>query len=157
MVGAQSRVAARGNVFSFMMPHEDILVNLKKSVSSTTRVPLPHDGSVLAILLRVHIVGGSTDVTQHLKEVHIRPEVVVNLLEELIARGFPGYENYSVAEVKQRTSDLFGDEPHAEFIPEEVRADVQAWADKATLHWLRSMAPTMGALGLSTGLCESLR
>ena len=75
--GAQSRVAARGNVFSFQMPFEEILQNLRRAADPATRVPLPHDGSVLATLLRVHIIGGSVDITQHIRDVHIRAEVVL--------------------------------------------------------------------------------
>ena len=42
MQGPHARVAARGNVFSFMMSYEDILKNLQGVTSSSTRVPLPH-------------------------------------------------------------------------------------------------------------------
>ena len=55
MQGARSRTAARGNVFSFMMPWEDILQHLKKAEHQATRVALPHDGSVLAVLLLFEI------------------------------------------------------------------------------------------------------
>ena len=124
MQGARSRTAARGNVYSFMMPWEDILVNLKKAESHGTRVALPHDGSVLAVLLRVHIVGGSLDVTKHLRDVHLRVGVVRCLLEELIQRGFPGYDKYSVDEVRRRTRELYG-EDHVEMVPAEIREEIE--------------------------------
>jgi len=126
MQGSQSRIAARGNVFSFLMPYGDILRNLEKATNTATRVPLPHDGSVLAILLRVHIIGRSIDITQHLRDVHIRPDVVRQLLEELINRGFPGYDKYDIDEVRQRTKELYGDESKAAFIPTEIVKEMQA-------------------------------
>ena len=91
MVGPPGRVAARGNAFSFLMPYEDILKQLEAAMSNTSAVSLPHDGQVLACLIRVHIIGGSVDITKHLKDVHLRVPVVVALLHELIDRGFPGY------------------------------------------------------------------
>ena len=53
------------------------------------------------MLLRVHIVGGSLDVTRHLRDVHLRVGVVRCMLEELIQRGFPGYKDYCVDEVRR--------------------------------------------------------
>ena len=125
MQGSRSRTAARGNVFSFMMPWEDILQNLKKAESEGTRVALPHDGAVLAVLLRVHIVGGSLDVTKHLRDVHLRVGVVRCMLEELIERGFPGYKDYNVEEVRRRTKELYGEDDRAELVPVEIREEVE--------------------------------
>ena len=101
------------------------MANFIPLVQGSTRMPLPHDGSILAILVRLHIVGGPGDVAKHLKEVHIRPHVVLCLLEELIDRGFPGYEKYDKARVGQRLRELYGSDPHAEFISAEVRAEIE--------------------------------
>ena len=125
MQGASSRTAARGNVFSFMMPWEDILQSLKKAEKEDTRVALPHDGAVLAVLLRVHIVGGSLDVTKHLRDVHLRVGVVRRMLEELVERGFPGYRDYSVEEIRRRTKELYGEDDRAELVPVEIREEVE--------------------------------
>eukprot|EP00973_Karenia_brevis_P018601 2551073-Karenia_brevis.AAC.1 len=76
MQGPRGRTAARGNVFSFMMPWEDILKALQRADNDSTRIALPNDGAVLAVLLRVHIIGGSMDVTKHLRDVHLRVGVV---------------------------------------------------------------------------------
>ena len=101
--------------------------------------------TIVAALARVHIVGGSGDIAKHLKEVHIRPEVVVSLLEELIARGFPGYDNYSVQDIRQRSSDLYGEEPRAEFIPKEVLAEIRRAAvnreNKVVEPWDKNATP----------------
>ena len=125
MQGPRGRTAARGNVFSFMMPWQDILQCLKWAEEGSTRVALPHDGAVLAVLVRVHIIGGSLDVTKHLRDVHLRVGVVRSMLEELIARGFPGYDRYEVADIRQQTSRAYGDDLHAEFVPNEVREEIE--------------------------------
>ena len=78
------------------------------------------------MLLRVHIIGGSLDVTKHLRDVHLRVGVVRGLLEELIARGFPGYKHYRAEDVTQRLRDLYGQDDAAEFIPAEVQAEIES-------------------------------
>jgi len=125
MQGPRGRTAARGNVFSFMMPWEDILKNLYQAEHSSVRVALPNDGSVLAVLLRVHIIGGSIDVTKHLKDVHLRVHVVLRMLEELIARGFPGYRHYRMEDIRKRTQEVYGSDESAELIPPEIRAEIE--------------------------------
>ena len=74
------------------------------------------------MLVRLHLVGGSVDLAKHIKELHIRAEVVIQMIRELIARGFPGYVNYSIDDVERRTHELFGDGAKAGFVPKEARA-----------------------------------
>jgi len=116
MQGARGRTAARGNVFSFMMPWEDILKNLRQAQDKSVSVALPNDGSVLAVLVRVHIIGGSIDVTKHLRDVHLRVHVVISMLQELIARGFPGYRDYRMEDIRQRARELYGNDENAEAV-----------------------------------------
>ena len=87
-------------------------------------VPMPHDGKVLSILVRLHLIGKQVDVKKHLKELEIRAEVVVRLFRELVSRGFPGYVNYRIDDVEQRTRELFGDGPRAGFVPKDVLEEV---------------------------------
>eukprot|EP00973_Karenia_brevis_P072753 10104203-Karenia_brevis.AAC.1 len=82
------------------MPWEDILKTLQRADSESTRITLPNDGVTLAVLLRVQLIGGSLDVTKHLRDVHLRVGIVRSLLEELIARGFSGYTHYRVEDVR---------------------------------------------------------
>ena len=96
------------------VPWEDVLRNLQRAEDKSTRVPLPHDGAILAVLVRVSIVGGSFDITKHLRDVHLRVAVVRRMLEELIDRGFPGYQQYDREEVRRRTRELYGDDSRAE-------------------------------------------
>ena len=63
------------------------------------------------------------DVTKHLRDVLLRVGVVRCMLEELIQRGFPGYDRYSVDEVRRRTRELYGDD-HVEMVPAEIREEI---------------------------------
>ena len=123
--GAQSRTAARGNMFSFTMPWEDILQNLQAALDNSAKVPMPHDGKVLSLLVRLHLVGTSVNISKHVKELEIRTEVVIQLMRELIARGFPGYSNYRIDDVERRTHELFGYGSKAGFVPKEVLQEVE--------------------------------
>ena len=70
MEGAQGRTHARGNLFSFSMPWEDIESRCKEADrnwgsaaeaavhAARTSMTLPHSEEVLACLVNVHIVGG---------------------------------------------------------------------------------------------------
>ena len=144
MRGPHGRTAVRGNMFSFTMPMEEILQSLEAAVSKSAMVPMPHDGHVLSLLVRLHLVNCNINIAKHVKELEIRAEVVINLIRELISRGFPGYENYCVDDVERRTRELFGDGSTAGFVPKEVmqevkksakvrpRSNTQAWDKNAT-------------------------
>jgi len=58
------------------MPYEDVLKQPESVLQKAGAVSLPHDGKVLACFIRVHIIGGSVDITKHLKDVHLRAQVV---------------------------------------------------------------------------------
>merc|ERR1712110_1215604 len=79
MHGADNRTTFRGNAFSFLMPWEDILKQVSAVERDSVKIPLPHGGAVLAILLRLHITGGATDVTKHIQDFHLRPVIVRRL------------------------------------------------------------------------------
>ena len=145
MQGPLARTGARGNVFSFMMPWGDILENLQRAESSGTRVPLPHNGAVLAVLVRVSIIGGSLDVTKHLRDVHVRVGVVRRMLEELIDRGFPGYEHYDKGDVRDRTRELYGEDSRA-----KLQRAPRSWAH-------RSARPSKALGALRNDFCRKPR
>ena len=109
MSGPEARAKIRGNLFSFAMPWEDIESacasvlpcpameadrNLRSEIRRNTFAmnTVPHDEKVLASLLNVHIVGGSTDLAVHLEGATIRPAVVHELIRLLRSSGYPGYE-----------------------------------------------------------------
>ena len=105
MRGPHARTAVRGSITSFPMPAEAIMESLQAAIDNSAMIPIPHDGKVLSIMVRLHLAG-NVSMKHHLKELEIRAEVVVQLIRELIARGFPGYENYNIGEVERRTREL---------------------------------------------------
>jgi len=114
------------------MPAEEILRMLQKAIDNSTKVPMPHDGRVLSILVRLHLIG-KVEVKKHLKEFEIRAEVVVLLIRELISRGFPGYENYDIEEVTKQAEKLYGKckDPKVGFVPVEVLKEIERAAKKS--------------------------
>ena len=67
MDGPEARTMARGNLFSFSMPWEEIEERCREAdqnwqttkTSAKEVMALPHDEEVLAALVNVHIVGGT--------------------------------------------------------------------------------------------------
>ena len=119
--------------------------------TGSVKIPLPHGGAVLAVLTRIHITGGSADVTKHIKDVHIRPVVVRRLLEELIDRGFPGYAKvYTKEEVRATLREQYGDDETAEFVPKEVRREIERAAtsgrNKRRQDWDKNATPVEPAM-----------
>ena len=65
---------ARGNLFSFSLPCEDIEARCKEANNNWSKatkavqasIALPHTEEVLATLVNVHIVGGTKDLVEHL-------------------------------------------------------------------------------------------
>ena len=61
---AQARTQARGNLFSFALPLDDV-DNCCAMVEKNKEIELPHDEDMLATILHVHIIGGSKDLDEH--------------------------------------------------------------------------------------------
>ena len=68
------RNAVRGQAFSFIMPWEDVVRSLHQRVKS-----IPRDPECLKYMLRLHLKVAGQDVHQHLKQVHLRPRILVLL------------------------------------------------------------------------------
>ena len=86
---------------------------------------MPHSEDVLALLVNVHIRGGSKDLATHLQGLTMRVAIVAELIRILRGSGYPGYEEHgvnssaSVAQrLKERYTDLYGE---AAFIPAAIR------------------------------------
>ena len=103
MEGPQARTTARGNLFSFELPWEDVFHRCKDAekawmtAASAARrsCALPHDEDVLATLVNVHIVGGSAEAVAELEGATMRIAVVIELITELRGSGYPGYRQNS--------------------------------------------------------------
>ena len=140
---AQGRTHVRGNLFSFSMPWPDIERCCAAAIAGAGEVDrqglrqwqdeqgVPHSEEVLALLVGVHIRGGSKDLAMHLKGLTMRVAVVSELIRLLRRSGYPGYEadgvnsETRVAErLRERYTAVYGE---ASFTPAAISAaiDVQ--------------------------------
>ena len=96
----------KGHCFSFIMPWESIIKDLNQKVSAQDLAELPRDDECLSYLVRPHLKVAGKDFHQHLKQVHLRPFVLVLLLHELIDNGHPVYDaSIPAAILKERVSE----------------------------------------------------
>ena len=86
------RTASRGNVFSLLMPWEDIIKGLLQTCGDVdlARPPanqgLPHGQEMLSRMVRFHLRISSVDASKHIEHARLRPHVVLKLLHALIDR-----------------------------------------------------------------------
>ena len=86
------RTAVHGHCFSFIMPWETICKDLAHKLKAKDFAFLPHDEECLSYMLSVHLKVAGRDFHEHLKQVHLRPFVLVLLLWDLIQRGYQIYD-----------------------------------------------------------------
>ena len=136
MEGAQGRTQARGNLFSFSLPWEDIEQRCSEAQQNWSRTSdavrnawqLPHEETILATLLNVHIVGGTTDLATHLKGAKMRPAVVLSLIDILRTSGYPGYtaDFNSKEQVRARMDQMYTSKYGNEaFIPDKIKKAIE--------------------------------
>ena len=131
MEGAQARTTARGNLFSFELPWDDVSRRCKEAETAwytaakaaRQSCALPHDEDVLATLVNVHIVGGAAEAVTQLEGATMRTAVVLALISELRDSGYPGYRGKfnTDAAVRQRAQALYGKYGEEPFVPAKVR------------------------------------
>ena len=78
------RTVVRGSCISYHMPWEDILEHLSRNCSDRNLSDTPHPQECLKYMLRVHLQVAGQDFKKYLKQVTVRPFVLVRLLDFLI-------------------------------------------------------------------------
>ena len=141
----EGRTQVKGNLFSFSMPWEDIdrcckeasqhSKNMKAERLRTLQENLgvPHSEDTLAMLVNVHIVGGSKDLALHLKGLTLRIPVMSKLIEIMRDSGYPGFDKNGLnsvervsARLEQRYSQKYGEKfGEAKFVPQAVQDAVR--------------------------------
>ena len=91
------RRAVRGHCFSFLMPWQDILRDLQKSMTDAELNDLPREDQGLKYMLRLHLKVAGKDFHQHLIQVHLRPFVLIQLFNEMIDRQHEVFRNKGTA------------------------------------------------------------
>ena len=114
----QGRTKVRGNLFSFSMPWDDIEKCCNQAIQAENKptsedvrnvenqLGVPHSEETLALLVNVHIVGGSKDLALHLKGLTMRVGVIQNLIEILRCTGYPGYDERGANEASKVANRL---------------------------------------------------
>ena len=146
MDGAQARTRVKGNLFSFVLPWEEIANCCKKAMDhqsqsqdgkkrrrndhplSGVAVPLSEDK--LATLVQVHIIGGSKDLAKHLPGATMRANKVLELIELLRESGYAGYEETglnSKERVRNRMRELYQEQYsyNESFTPKAVQDAIE--------------------------------
>ena len=102
------RTIVRGSCASFHMPWEDVLKELNENcLAALDATEVPRGQECLKYLLRVHMRVGHVDFKRHLRQVHVRPYVLLLLLDELIAHNHEVFRGKgSAIELRQRMRDV---------------------------------------------------
>jgi len=84
-------LVVRGNAFSFQMPWEKIIDELKTLLEDDNSwKTLPHDEGILAKVVLFNLrIGNVTDLSKWLPAARIRPHVVLKLMCNLVDRKYP--------------------------------------------------------------------
>ena len=83
------RTCVRGSCCSFHMPWGDVLETLQRNCLDKKLTDLPRPQAVMKYMLRVHINVGGVDLRKVLKQLHVRPYVLLLLLAYLSAAHDP--------------------------------------------------------------------
>ena len=99
--GKQSfRTVVRGSCISYPMPWEDVLESLEQNLVDRDLLQVPHPEKCVKYMLRVLLRVNGFDFKKHLKQVMVRPCVLVELLDFLILK------NHEVFRGKGSAKDL---------------------------------------------------
>jgi len=96
------RTVVRGSCVSYHMPWEDILENLQRNCSDRNLADIPHPQEALKYMLRVHLQVAGQDFKKYLKQVTVRPWVLIRLLDFLIDRNHEVFRGKGSAEELRR-------------------------------------------------------
>ena len=118
------RSVVKGTCCSFLMPWEDIIRDLTANYNYQDLVEVPRQQECIKYLLRVRMKVCSLDFKKHLRQVHVRPYVLVKLLDYLIDQGH----------------EVFRGKGSAALLKERMRAAVAREYPNPPMRCLRMMA-----------------
>ena len=118
------RTRVKGSACTFQMPWEDIITDLQRNVDDSELADIPRSSECLKYMLRVQLKVGNVDFTKKLKQLYIRPWMVLRLLYYLIEQNHQVFRGKGRAiELKERMRAAVEREyPETEgHLPEEQR------------------------------------
>lgn len=156
--GNARRMACRGNGTSFPLPCLDLLVQLRhgeQAAATNQGVALLRVGADLANVVSIFLKTAGGDVedkasARFINQARVRRSVVIDLIEEMKARGHRAYEHVDMGIVKARAEKL----PENDVPPEMIRLlPLDASHDKILPN--KNATPVVGEESL-VGLAEDM-
>lgn len=106
--GPCTRVFCRGNVFSFHLQWKSIAEQCSEALKSGIYMQLPHSEEVLAACVAVNMTVGVRNMAHLIKDLKMQPDVVMALIQQIRARGWPQYAEQLPEQVEARFAKLYG-------------------------------------------------
>ena len=159
----QFRTVVRGSCMSYHMPWEDILEQLKENGDDRDSQKLPRPQECLKYMLRLHLQVNGLDFRKHLKQVQVRPYVLIALLDFLIDQNHESFRGKASAEALRRQvrEDVAREYPDDDAVPksllEVLEANAKDEASRPTKRRLleeKNATPGDGARSLSDCLSD---
>ena len=122
-----TRVAARGNATSFLMPWQSILAELRKletEENAGVSPDLPLSGkdlrSVVQVLLKCNASNPKKNLPKFIHQATVRREVVVRHIADMKQRGHRGYLHVDMKKVEEKAKPTLPENG----VPEEILRDL---------------------------------
>ena len=134
-----TRVAARGNATSFLMPWQSILAELRKleterNAGASPDLPLPGKDlrSVVQVLLICNASNQKKNLPKCIHQATVRREVVVRHIADMRERGHRGYLHEDMRKVEEKANATLPENG----VPEEALRDLpfDSHLDKMLIH-----------------------
>ena len=94
MAEQRSRTVVRGSACTYQMPWEEIVRDLTSRCTDADGTPqLPRSQESLKYFIRVHLTIAGVDMKKYMKQIHVRPFVLVRLVEYLIDSKHEAYHS----------------------------------------------------------------
>ena len=118
---------------SYHMPWEDILEQLQVHGEDRNSQNLPRPQECLKYMLRLHLQVNGLDFRKHLKQVQVRPYVLIALLDFLIQMNHESFRGKGSAEaLRQKVrEDVAREYPEDDAVPKSLLEVLEANAEDA--------------------------
>jgi len=153
----QFRTVVRGSCVSYQMPWEDIMEQLQAHGEDRLAGILPRPQECLKYMLRLHLQVNGLDFKRYLKQVQVRPFVLVALLDFLIEQNHESFRGKARPEElkAQIRRDVAREYPEHEAIPTsllEVLQEATTASKRVRLADVKNATPGNGATSVEACL-----
>ena len=160
------RTVVRGSCVSYHMPWEDICKEMQEHGDDRSLGQLPRPQEALKYMLRVYVRVNGLDLKKHLRQIQVRPFVIVALLDFLIERNHEAFRGKGLAvDLRQQMRAAVAKEyPGEDEVPKELweclaatmEEETQRKAYQVQIHDVKNATPGDGGTTLEACL-DNLR